>query len=43
MSHIPKNSYDKIKQLFDDGFSITELAIMYKTSLFKIERVLENE
>lgn len=41
-THIPKRSHDKIKKLFDEGFSISELAIMYHTSTYSIEEILDN-
>lgn len=40
--HIPKRSHDKIRRFFDEGFSISELAIMYHTSTYLIEEVLDN-
>ena len=41
-THIPKRSHGKIRQFFDDGFSISELAIMYHTSTNFIEEILDS-
>ncbi len=40
---IPKNSYAKIKRLFEDGFTISELRIMYNTTNWQIEQVLDED
>lgn len=40
---IQKSSHNKVKRLHDEGFSITELAIMYNTSNYYVEMVLDNE
>lgn len=41
MTHIPKNSHAKIRRLHDEGFTLSELAIMYSTTQRFIESVLE--
>lgn len=39
-----RKSYTKrIRELFDDGFSTEELAIMYRVSEYQIKLVLEEE
>lgn len=41
--YIPKGSHAKLKRFYDDGFSISELAVMYHTIERYIEAVLEDE
>lgn len=38
---INKNERIRIAELFVDGFTITELSLMYKVSIFRIMGVLE--
>jgi hypothetical protein len=40
---IPKYSYKKIRRLYEEGFSILELSLMYWTTEGKVRKVLENE
>lgn len=35
------NYRKRVRELFDQGFSILELSIMYHTSIFKVEDALE--
>jgi len=36
-----KNQKDRVKQLFNEGFSVPELAIMYEVSEHRVKRILE--
>lgn len=40
---IPNRSIEKIRRFFDEGFTISELSIMYNTTVNYVERALEDE
>lgn len=38
-----KNQQKKIREFYDEGFSISELALMYEVSEYRIKKVLEEQ
>lgn len=43
MGKLKKSYTTKVKHLYKQGFSISELAIMYRSKEYQIEHVLESE
>lgn len=41
--HIPKRSHAKVRRFHDEGFSISELAVMYHTLESYVEAVLDED